>query len=402
MSSATTNNSAVGLCLSGGGFRSALFHLGALRRLNELGVLSKIDTVSSVSGGSVLAAHLAQRINPWPQSGDVFPDWESQVAEPFKALARQNLRTWPLIKRWLRPWKWFHSGAAIDSLARKYEKELTTMRIPGLPERPRFVFCSTDMVFGVNWVFERARVGDYQAGYAEPAPDWPVAKAVAASSCFPPVFGPMPLRDKHFAESLRGGRFQSKERRKLLSRLRLTDGGVYDNLGLEPVWGSHAVVLVSDGGAPFGPNGSTKFFGQLMRYLDITGNQGSATRKRWLISKYLDGSVKGAYWGLRSATANYPNQPKGYPAELVEEVIATVRTDFDAFSEAEMGVLENQGYLVAEAGIQGHASHLIEGNPVPLQIPHPEWMDADLVRKALKNSGKTKILGRGWLLGQGG
>ena len=44
------------LCLSGGGFRATLFHLGALRRLNETGVLAKLDTVSSVSGGSIMAA----------------------------------------------------------------------------------------------------------------------------------------------------------------------------------------------------------------------------------------------------------------------------------------------------------------------------------------------------------
>src|SRR3954452_20292285 len=57
------------LCLSGGGFRAALFHLGALRRLDELGVLARVDTVSSVSGGSILAAHLADRLRPWPAVG---------------------------------------------------------------------------------------------------------------------------------------------------------------------------------------------------------------------------------------------------------------------------------------------------------------------------------------------
>jgi len=42
------------ICLSGGGYRAALFHLGGLRRLNELGILSSIDTISSVSGGSIM------------------------------------------------------------------------------------------------------------------------------------------------------------------------------------------------------------------------------------------------------------------------------------------------------------------------------------------------------------
>jgi hypothetical protein len=52
------------LCLSGGGFRAALFHLGARRCLNEIGLLSKMTTVSSVSGGSVTNDLLAK---VWPQ-----------------------------------------------------------------------------------------------------------------------------------------------------------------------------------------------------------------------------------------------------------------------------------------------------------------------------------------------
>ena len=35
------------------------------------------------------------------------------------------------------------------------------------------------------------------------------------------------------------------------SRLFLADGGVYDNLGLETVWGRYDNMLVSDGGKPF-------------------------------------------------------------------------------------------------------------------------------------------------------
>ena len=53
----------VGLSLSGGGFRAALFHLGALRRLNELGLLHQLDSISSVSGGSIISAFLACRLS---------------------------------------------------------------------------------------------------------------------------------------------------------------------------------------------------------------------------------------------------------------------------------------------------------------------------------------------------
>ncbi len=50
------------LWLSGGGYRAALFHLGALTRLNELGLLAQTGTVGAVSGGSIVAALLATRV----------------------------------------------------------------------------------------------------------------------------------------------------------------------------------------------------------------------------------------------------------------------------------------------------------------------------------------------------
>jgi len=53
----------IGLCLSGGGFRASLFHVGGLWRLNELGLLSRIDRISSVSGGSITAGILAVHWN---------------------------------------------------------------------------------------------------------------------------------------------------------------------------------------------------------------------------------------------------------------------------------------------------------------------------------------------------
>lgn len=52
------DRSGIGICLSGGGFRASLFHLGAVRRLHELGVLQKARWISSVSGGSILTGHL--------------------------------------------------------------------------------------------------------------------------------------------------------------------------------------------------------------------------------------------------------------------------------------------------------------------------------------------------------
>ena len=46
----------IALCLSGGGYRAMIFHLGALMRLNELGFLTRLSRISSVSGKSLTDA----------------------------------------------------------------------------------------------------------------------------------------------------------------------------------------------------------------------------------------------------------------------------------------------------------------------------------------------------------
>lgn len=46
----------IGLALSGGGFRAAFFHVGVLARLAEIGVLPKVEVISTVSGGSIIGA----------------------------------------------------------------------------------------------------------------------------------------------------------------------------------------------------------------------------------------------------------------------------------------------------------------------------------------------------------
>ena len=50
------SNPRIGLALSGGGSRAIAFHLGCMRALNDLGVLNKVEVLSTVSGGSVIGA----------------------------------------------------------------------------------------------------------------------------------------------------------------------------------------------------------------------------------------------------------------------------------------------------------------------------------------------------------
>jgi NTE family protein len=379
----------VALCLSGGGFRAAVFHLGALRRLNELGILSQVDVISSVSGGSIFAAHLTERIPIWPEPGDTLATWDEAVAAPFRTFVQCNRRTGPVLRR-LMPGNWRRPATAIEALVTVFQQELTSLTLSELPERPRFIFSATDMTFGANWIFARDRIGNFLAGYGSPPAEWTVARAAAASSCFPPVFDPMPLHlEPH---QLRGGTARQPDRDELVSRLCLTDGGVYDNLGLEPVWKTAKIVLVSDGGAPFGHESDPGVIRRLFRYTSIIGNQAAAVRKRWLIAALATGRHEGAYWGVGSTTERH-GVSGGYPLDLVTDVIAKVRTDLDAFSRAEIRVLENHGYLMAGAAIQRRIPQLIRVH-APLVVPYPDWMDGERVRHALSGSDARTFLGR--------
>src|SRR5947209_7635939 len=204
--------------------QSTRFSRGPVRRLRAVKPRNGWATCCSQSGNTVpgsgqgrnwlarcAAAHLASQLRPWPEPGTVFPDWEQQVAQPFRGFTARNLRTGPLLKRVLWPWNWLRISTAVEALAARYETDLTGLRLPELPQRPVFLFCATDMAFGVNWVFSQERIGDYQAGYLSPAPDWSVARAVAASSCFPPVFDPLAAGLR--PEQLAGGDAQGRPNR---------------------------------------------------------------------------------------------------------------------------------------------------------------------------------------------
>src|SRR3954454_2757612 len=78
----------IGLALSGGGFRASLYHLGLVRFLRDSGVLPRVTHITSVSGGSVLAAHLALN---WDRYNGSAGEFEAAAAEVL-AFIRMDVR----------------------------------------------------------------------------------------------------------------------------------------------------------------------------------------------------------------------------------------------------------------------------------------------------------------------
>ncbi len=94
----------VGLALSGGGFRAALFHLGVLARLAECDVLPSVETLSTVSGGSIVGAHYYLelcRLLETHCDGDLgrrdYVELVRRVMDHFLEGVQQNLRTRALV-----------------------------------------------------------------------------------------------------------------------------------------------------------------------------------------------------------------------------------------------------------------------------------------------------------------
>lgn len=385
----------VAFCLSGGGYRAALFHLGALRRLNELGLLSRVDTFTSVSGGSIMAAQVATyfaRLGSAPEPGRPLPGFEERIAEPMRAFAGKDVRTRAALAR-LHPRNWLEPGAPSEALAASYARGPAPGRLADLPERPRFVFCATDMRFRAQWVFDTGeqRVGSDRAGY-EPLGEWSLAQAVAASSCVPGAFGAVTVDGR----GLSRGSYDGPDRDELVEKIDLSDGGIYDNLGLEPVWRDHAVVLVSDAAPSFKPEPRVGWLWRALRYGVTLLEQATDVRKRWLVASFIRNELEGAYWGIASRPASYEHEapPPAYSERLIRDFIAPVRIDLDVFSEGEIAVLENHGYVMAEIALKRHASSLVDGDWAEARVPHPDWLDEARARPALAGSGKTHMFFR--------
>ena len=361
----------IGLALSGGGFRAALFHLGALRRLVELDILPTVDRISSVSGGSIIAGRLAEVWDDFAATPDVHR-FEKLVGDPIRAFCDETIDVIAIAKAALSPF-----ATAGEMLEQAYAKSLITKRLDQLPDHPTFIFNASNLQTGRNFRFGKAYMGDWQIGL-QPGPTVPVARAVAASSAFPPFFSPVVLKGPGPFSMVEGADLNGHP--AFTRKIVLADGGVYDNLGLETVWKRCKTVLVSDAGAPFAPRPKphSDWLSQGMRALDVATDQARGLRKRALIDAFKRGTAEdglardGTYWGLETEIKAYglsdslPCDPK-ITAEL-----ARMRTRLNRFTDREKGMLTNFGYALADAAIRKHVPGLVKA-AMPAIWPYPAY-----------------------------
>jgi predicted acylesterase/phospholipase RssA len=440
---AAPNRSRIGLVLSGGGFRATLFHLGVIRFLRDAQLLTDVKHICSVSGGSIMAAHL---LTKWHAYSSLDAREFNEAAAKLIDFIRRDVRdlvmrrflcgwlvVWWLvlgtISNWLGlmawlwsfvpvlrsvPWAlplgWFAIGAGtfvilqyrswgrVGLLQAYYDAHLyekgTLQKLQPTPEaaRPTVDILATSLTTGELCSFSSSSppgfhwtesVGDEQREQTHANGLLRVALGVAASSAFPAAFPPVMVDDSIL--STHKGTF---------ARQYLTDGGVYDNLGVISIQQiiknrstAFDFIFVSDAEGVFNKEPERNY-----RLLTARAKRTSdilMTR----ISK-LEYKSMGIREYLPCKLEDVLVDDKTYSEEVdpaTQRRLKEVRTDLNGFNDSEIYFLVGHGYAVArhiwnkERGERSEAP--ITGNiwrPALPTMPNPDALNRS-DRRSLRN-----------------
>ena len=341
------------LCLSGGGYRAMLFHLGSLIRINELGLLEQLDRCSSVSGGSITASILGLKWNKLVFVDGVATKLLEEVVVPVCNLAKHTIDVPAIAWGTANPFKTIG-----NTLAGYYDKYLLNhATIQDLPDTPRFVFNSTNIQTGSNWRFSKPYMGDYTVGLVS-KPTLALSIAVAASSAFPPFLSPVELRlsEADYSSDDTATNTSSDFRERVL----LTDGGVYDNLGLETAWKRYSNILVSDGGRKMQADAAarTDWAMQSRRLIDLLQHQTSNLRRRQVIDSFLSGERGGAYWGVQTDVRKFDAVGAIEVTDRMK-AIGNMETRLEAVHDEDQRDLINLAYVLCDAAIRSSSGRWV-------------------------------------------
>lgn len=361
----------LGLVLSGGGIRAAVFHLGVLRLLADRGRLEAVSILSTVSGGSlVTAAIMTVSEMRWPSSAlyldRIFPelrkiltarDLFSLRALGWRGVARHHVRL-------------FNQRAQIltDLLERQWNIKAA---LSDLPESPTWWINTTCVETGKNWRFSKREMGDWRFG-RHYEPPFALAQAVTASAAVPYAIGAL-----RFALP-RAGWYATDpaSRRPLqaatpsLEAVHLWDGGAYENLGLEPVYKIDRglvdcdFLICSDASGPLAISSPSIPLGNLLkgrlatpRLFSIASDQIRALRSRMLVGAITRGEVQGVLLRMGNSNRNIdlkagrsasPSDYDVFSSEEDVESVATYPTDLNAVTPDAFDRIARHGYEVAD------------------------------------------------------
>lgn len=361
----------LGLALSGGGIRAAVFHLGVLRCLAEHGAMERVTHLSTVSGGSLISAAIITTCGmSWPSSAvyleSVYPalrlllttrDLFSLKALGIGGVIRQNIR---LLNR---------RADVLGDLLRQQWK--ISGELKDLPESPVWWINTTCVETGKNWRFSKREMGDWQFG-RHYEPPFLLAQAVAASAAVPYVIGTL-----RFELPQAGWYATDPATRKRLHAIKppldmvhLWDGGAYENLGLESLFKLDQrlpgcdFLICSDASGPLSTVRSKSYLGKILRgqlasprLFSISSDQIRALRSRMFVGALRRGDIQGVLLRMGNSTRNLDLKsgraaaPEEYDDALSEDDVAATAihpTDLGALPVTAFDKISRHGYEVAK------------------------------------------------------
>ncbi|HXO40980.1 MAG TPA: patatin-like phospholipase family protein [Thermoanaerobaculia bacterium] len=258
-SGANTDSLFVILAFSGGGTRAAALSYGVLEQLAKTQVywegqvrslLSEVDVISSVSGGSFTAAYYA------PYGDKIFKDKDFE-----RRFLKRDIQG-RLVRNLFYPWNFLRLPSPyfdrIDMAAEIYSRDLfdhkTYAELLRKHARPYLILNATDMTLGARFEFTQDQFDPICSDLS----GVPIARAVAASSAFPGLLSPLTLRSyaqtcsykvpdwyanaledrdhnpPRYAEAQTLVAYMDTRNKQFIH---LLDGGISDNIGLRaPIW----------------------------------------------------------------------------------------------------------------------------------------------------------------------
>jgi NTE family protein len=326
------NPKKIGMALSGGGVRALAFHAGIFKYLAEHGCLERVRHVSTVSGGSLfmgLVFNLSS--NKWPSSQQYLSIIYPEIRQ---LLTTKSLQWRAFACLVFNPFNWRFVLSRANIMAKVIETYWTVNGcLEDLPSNPVWSVNGTTAENGRRFRFKGTQIGDYETGYAE-ANKLKIAVAMAVSAAFPGGVGPLRLRSADYEWKKRSFWDSETPPQKIslqFKSLHLYDGGVYDNLGLEPLFdiGTQKIkssslidsVIVADAGAAFTRSGIPSALNpaRFKRIADIAFDQARSLRVRSLVNYAKSNPGQGYYLQIGAYALSSIDMYAKNRAEIIQD-----------------------------------------------------------------------------------
>ncbi|MCZ6634032.1 MAG: patatin-like phospholipase family protein [bacterium] len=419
-----TGRPRIGLALSGGGFRASFFHLGVIRRLEELDLMKDVEVISTVSGGSILGGYYLVQFDKEKRSQKYKTRLEmcDAVIQKFYEQVLTNMRMRAMIfAPVFYPISFLRfvlsrgeKCSRMERMAAEFQKKFyaTNLRIGDLPLEPKLLINTTSNSIGKRVVFYRGGQNsmDSQTSDADFS-QLPLSSVIGASASVPGVFPPVPIAGDVYSD---GGVVDNQGLESLFDYFGFTEDGLNR---LDPTCrrpkapGEQVVIICSDASGQIQVEDIPKRTGlaSAARSMDIlqAGNRNKIIK---LLGEYKDdGDIdEFAFFHLSKNLKDWQNKEVGdqkyrdIPERLCSEFItpvARLRTDLDEFDLIESFSLMYHGYTLVNWHIASYCPVLKAYNGLANRLEAfggwtPSWGPQFLTQKNL--TGQLDEKAAGW------